>query len=343
MIKALIVGVTGQDGSLLAKHLINSGYEVHGTHRRGSSDNFWRLRELGVRDEIQYHSYNIGNELAFTEILRQEKPEEIYSLAGESFTSLSFSEPKHVLNININAVIEQLEAIRVSVPEAKVFFASSSEVFGDSNPDVPLNEESQKKPVTPYGVSKLTQNQLVRIYRDQYNLRLFSGILYPHESPFRGPEFVTRKICKGLVRNLKEVVRPILMGDLSMKRDWGSAKDFVKWFTLLLQEGVPGEYIFGTGRNTSVEEFLVLAAKELGIELTRNQLHGSSIVEYREAKTGKLWVYSDPSHFASNRFSYGPADASRLFSQIGKVRTPQISEIVKEMVQFEMSRNYEEN
>ena len=336
--KALIVGVTGQDGSLLAKHLLDEGYEVHGTFRRGSSDNFWRLRDLGVRNQVHYHNYNIGNELAFAEVLRQEKPDEIYSLAGESFTALSFEEPKHFMNINIDAVIEQLESIRVNASDAKVFFASSSEIFGASAQEISLNEESTKVPMTPYGVSKLTQNQLVRIYRDRYKLRLFSGILFPHESPFRSPEFVTRKICRGLVRNIKESVQPIQMGDLSMKRDWGSARDFVKLFNLLLLKGVPGDYVFGTGKNTSVEEFLISAANELGVELIRTELPNSNQLEFRESKSGEVWVQSDPSRFSANRFSYGPADSSKLKREIGEIKISQVTEVIQDLVNYEMSK-----
>lgn len=334
--KALVIGVTGQDGSLLAKHLLDLGYEVHGTFRRGSSDNFWRLRDLGVRNQVRYHNYNIGNELAFAEVLRQERPDEIYSLAGESFTALSFEEPKHFMNINIDAAIEQLESIRVNAPDAKVFFASSSEIFGASAQDKKLNEESTKVPMTPYGVSKLTQNQLVRIYRDRYNLRLFSGILFPHESPFRSPEFVTRKICRGLVRNIRDSVQPIQMGDLTMKRDWGSARDFVKWFNLLLVKGTPGDYVFGTGKNTSVEEFLLLAANELGVEFIRTELGKSNQVEYRESKSGEVWVHSDPTRFSANRFSYGPADPRKLLGEIGEIKISQVTEVIQDLVKFEM-------
>jgi GDPmannose 4,6-dehydratase len=285
---------------------------------------------------VHFHNYNIGNELAFAEILRQEQPNEIYSLAGESFTALSFEEPKHFMNINIDSVVEQLESIRVIAPEAKVFFASSSEVFGESGLRHKLNEDSQKLPMTPYGVSKLTQNHLVRIYRERYGLSLYTGILFPHESPFRSPEFVTRKICRGLVSNFKGLVKPIQMGDLSMERDWGSARDFVKWFNLLLLKGVPGDYVFGTGKNTSVEEFLILTANELGIDLIRTENDNSTQIEYLESRSGKVWVNSDPSKFSANRFSYGPADASRLFGEIGEEKISQVTDIVKDLIHFEL-------
>lgn len=337
--KALIVGVTGQDGSLLAKYLIDSGYEVHGTYRRGSSDNFWRLRELGVRGQVKYHNYNIGNELAFAEVLRKEKPDEIYSLAGESFTALSFEEPKHFMNINIDAAIEQLESIRINTPEARVFFASSSEIFGASDENVKLNEDSQKLPMTPYGVSKLTQNQLVRIYRERYGLLLFTGILFPHESPYRSPEFVTRKICRGLTQNLNGTVVPLQLGDLSMQRDWGSARDFVRWFNILLRSGSPGDYIFGTGVNTTVETFLILVANELGIELIRSESVESNQAVFKESKTGQIWVQSDPSNFSANRFSYGPADPAKLLNTLGKVHVSQVKDIVRDLVKSEVKKN----
>ncbi len=336
--KALIIGVTGQDGSLLASHLCKEGIEVHGTFRRGSADNFWRLKELGIREAIQYHNYNIGNELAFSEILKMVEPELIFSLAGESFTALSFEEPKHFLNINIDSVIEQLESIKLYAPDAKTFFASSSEVFGEQSIDKLLGENSEKNPKTPYGVSKLTQNHLVRIYREKYAMKLFTGILFPHESPYRNPEFVTRKITRGFVSNKFNKIKTVQLGDLRMQRDWGDAEDFVKWMKLLLEKGNAGDYVFGTGKNTSVENFMQNVAQALDVELRVREGKVVNSSEYFDAETGEVWACSNPSSFNANRFSYGPADNRKLIEAIGSIEITTIAQLAEKMIRIESSR-----
>jgi GDPmannose 4,6-dehydratase len=336
--KALIIGSTGQDGALLASYLVKSGIEVHGTFRRGSTDKFWRINELGVRNSIFFHNYNIGNELAFSEILRQVNPDYIFSLAGESFTALSFDEPKQFMTINIESTIEQLEGIKAYAPNAKVFFAGSSEVFGEADANISLNESSNFNPKTPYGVSKVTQLQLVKIYREKYGLDLYTGILFPHESPYRSAEFVTRKISIGLVQRQFCNANPLLLGDLSMKRDWGYAGDYVKWITELVKTNKPGEYVIGSGRNTSVHEFLIHCAASLSIDLTIEEDQENQLFNYVNTIDGRIYAISDPKKFGANRFSYGPADVKKLDSVIPNRKGLEIKDLADLMIKKEIER-----
>lgn len=338
MIRALIIGVTGQDGSLLARNLLNRGIEVHGTFRRGSSDKFWRINELDIREEIKYHNYNIGSELAFSEVLRDSKPDLIFSLAGESFTALSFEEPKQFMSVNIDSTVEQLEAIRVYSPLAKVFFAGSSEIFGSSVPTGFLDENSKQNPSTPYGISKLTQLHLVRLFREKYNLNLYYGIMFPHESPYRSTEFVTRKIALGLVRRKFMDAKPLQLGDLSMQRDWGSATDYVDWMYKLLLTNQPGDFVFGTGYNNTVEKFLLLCCSSLQIELIKDDKNQEGIVNYVDKKTGLLYAKSDSNRFVGNRFSYGASSPKKLFAAIGNPKVSTLNSVAEEMIQREIAR-----
>jgi GDPmannose 4,6-dehydratase len=338
MKKALIIGVTGQDGSLLARNLIDRGIEVHGTFRRGASDKFWRLIELGVRDRVHFHNYNVGNELAFSEIVKIVDPDYIFSLAGESFTALSFEEPKHFMSINVESAVEQLEAIRQFAPTASVFFAGSSEIFGEAPVDHKLNEDSKFHPKTPYGVSKLTQYYLVQLYREKYNLNLYSGILFPHESPFRSPEFVTRKIVIGLANRVCNDGPVLQLGDLSMQRDWGSAIDYVDWMFKLVTKATSGDYIFGTGSNTSVKTFLIAAARFCGVALEQKQTNSPGVMNYIDSESGRLIAVSDVNKYGANRFSYGAADSTKLMDAIGNPSVTDVISLAKIMVEAEVAR-----
>jgi GDPmannose 4,6-dehydratase len=337
-VRALIIGVTGQDGSLLASHLLKMNIEVHGTVRTDSGEKFWRIDELGIRDNIIFHTYVIGDESVFSEILQEVQPDLIYSLAGETFTALSFENPKRFVATNIESVIEQLEAIRKQAPAAKVFFAGSSEVFGKSDPMMRMNELSEFHPSTPYGVSKLTQLHLVRLYREKYDLQLFTGLLFAHESPQRSPEFVTRKITIGLTARHFLSAEPVQLGDLSMFRDWGYAGDFVVWMHELLERGVPEEYVFGTGINASIETFLTLCSRELDLDLEVRADSGGDVTRYFDRGSQKLYAVSDRTRYGANRFSYGPANSEKLFNMIGKKSITDVSTLAKVMMKVEILR-----
>ena len=333
--KALIIGVTGQDGSLLANQLLRLGIEVHGTFRRGSSDKFWRLIDMHIYDEIILHSYNLGSETVLGDLLHNLKPDLIFCLAGESFTQLSFEEPKHYLDVNAGGTIEQLEAIKNFTPEAKVFFASSSEIFEKIQSDGLLDEDSKALPDNPYGISKLTQRHLVRLYRERFGLQLFTGVLFPHESPYRSREFVTRKITRGLTQTLFQDAKPMVLGPTNMSRDWGAAIDYVDWMMKLLGSGETGDYVFATGVNTTVEQFLVLAMEVLEIDFTRIETKEKRIVSYVQNKTSKILIQSDPLKVLSNRQTYSPGSTQKLFSVIDKQEVTSLRQIVVEMLRKE--------
>lgn len=242
------------------------------------------------------------------------------------------------MTINVESAVEQLEAIRKYAPASKAFFAGSSEIFGESEPTIRLNDKATFSPKTPYGVSKLTQYHLVKLYREKYQLNVYNGILFPHESAFRSSEFVTRKIVMGLTKRKLLSASPVQLGDVTMQRDWGRASEYVEWMHQLIVLGEPGEYVFGSGENRSVENFLLEAAMCMGVTLVgkRNSIDGTT--QYIDDANGDVWAISDPSKFAANRFSYGPADPSKLESVLGHSTKTSLSQLAKEMVEQEIRR-----
>ena len=194
-------------------------------------------------------------------------------------------------------------------------------------------------PKTPYGISKLTQLHLVRLYREKYNLKLFSGILFPHESSYRSSEFVTRKITLGMIHRIHGKGEPLLMGDLSMVRDWGAASQYVEWMNDLLIKGEPGAYVFGSGGNSKVESYLYSVANFMGLNLEARRVRNShGVTEYVDTNSGRLIATSNIEKFKANRFSYGPADRSKLEQQIGVQSPFNLENIAREMVQMELER-----
>jgi GDPmannose 4,6-dehydratase len=337
-LKALIIGVTGQDGSLLAESLLKKGFEVHGTFRRGSSDTFWRLLDLDIYKKIVLHTYHIGSQINISKILKDIEPEYIFVSAGESFTEMSFEEPKHYLEINTGGAIEILEAVKNFSPESRVFFSSSSEIFGQQDKSIDsLKEDSLTVPNNPYGISRLAMGHFVRVYRERYKLNLFTGILFPHESPYRGREFVTRKITHGIVRTNSQGAAPMILRGIDMSRDWGSAKDYVNWMINLLEKGHPGEYIFATGVNSSVRDFLELSFKVLQIEVTEELDMSTNELSFKDSKNGKILIKSNSSKALSNSLTYPPGSNAKLFNEIGIQRITPLQDIVTEMITKELS------
>lgn len=337
-LKALIIGVTGQDGSLLAESLLNKGFEVHGTFRRGSSDTFWRLLDLNIYEKIDLHAYHIGSQINISKILKDTQPDFIFVSAGESFTEMSIEEPRHYLDINTGGTIEMLEAVKNFSPESRVFFSSSSEVFGQQDASVGiLKEDSLTLPNNPYGISKLAMGHFVRAYRERYKLNLFTGILFPHESPYRGKEFVTRKITHGIVRTNSQGAVPMILRGVEMRRDWGSAKNYVNWMISLLEKGRPGEYIFATGINSSVRDFLELSFKILEIEVTEELDKSTNYLSFKDSKNGKILIQSNSSKRMSNSLTYPPGSNTKLFDEIGIQRITSLQDIASEMIAKELS------
>jgi GDPmannose 4,6-dehydratase len=267
MKRALITGITGQDGSYLAEFLLQKGYEVHGIVRRVAIEDpvhrLWRI--LPVKDKIHLHAASLESLPSIYRVLQAVGPHECYHLAAQSFVAYSFEDEFSTLNANINGTHHVLVALRDVVPHCRFYFAASSEMFGKVE-QVPQNESTPFHPRSAYGISKVAGYHLVRNYREAYGLFACSGILYNHESPRRGYEFVTRKISSHAARIKLGLTKELQLGNLDAKRDWGHAREYVKAMWLMLQQEEPDDYVIATGEQHSVREFVGVAFSHLGLD-----------------------------------------------------------------------------
>ena len=254
---ALITGITGQDGSYLAELLLNKGYKVHGIVRRVALEDethrIWRLKK--ILNDITLHAGSLESYASLFKTVTKIKPDEVYHLAAQSYVGYSFEDEFSTLNININGTHYLLSALKELVDnKTKFYFAGSSEMFGRAE-ETPQNENTPFYPRSPYGISKVTGYHLTKNYREAYNLFASSGILFNHESPRRGYEFVSRKITHGVARIKKGLQKKIKLGNINSKRDWGHAQDYVDAMWMMLQKNNPEDYVIGTGKKHSVEDF----------------------------------------------------------------------------------------
>jgi len=316
--RALITGITGQDGSYLAELLVAKGYEVHGLVRRVAlEDAAHRLSRLqGVRDCITLHAASLESFASLFKVVFEVAPDECYHLAAQSFVSYSFDDEFSTLNTNINGTHYLLAALRQAAPNCRFYFAGSSEMFGKVD-ESPQNENTRFHPRSTYGISKLCGYELTRNYREAYGSYAVSGILFNHESPRRGFEFVTRKITSGLARIVAGKSRELLLGNLDAKRDWGHAREYVEAMWRMLQQPKPDDYVIATGETHSVREFCELAFATAGLD-------------YRD------YVKID------ERF-YRPAEVDLLVGNASKARRAfgwepsiRLSDLVREMVQEDL-------
>jgi GDPmannose 4,6-dehydratase len=291
--KALITGITGQDGSYLAELLLSKGYEVHGIVRRVAlEDPVHRLRRIGgFRDRTILHAGSLESFPSLYRIVQQVQPDECYHLAAQSFVSYSFDDEFSTLNTNINGTHFILTALKESAPQCRVYFAGSSEMFGNAE-EVPQAEKTAFHPRSAYGISKVAGFHLTRNYREAYGLHASSGILFNHESPRRGYEFVTRKITSGAAAIAAGAASHIALGNLEARRDWGYAPEYVEAMWRMLQQDEPGDYVVATGVSHSVREFCEVAFSLLGLD-------------YRE-------------HVQTDRQLYRPAEVDRLVGNPAK-------------------------
>lgn len=266
MKKALITGITGQDGSYLAELLLERGYEVHGIVRRVALEDpehrLWRLRHL--RDRIILHSASLESYASIFKVVDDIKPDECYHLAAQSFVSYSFEDEFSTINTNINGTHYVLSAIKQNAPKCKFYFAASSEMFGHVR-ETPQNELTPFYPRSPYGISKVAGFDLTRNYREAYGIFAASGILFNHESPRRGFEFVTRKITDGVAKIKLGLAKEIKLGNLDAQRDWGFSGDYVQAMWQMLQQKEPEDFVIATGKTNSVKEFVDMAFKHVGL------------------------------------------------------------------------------
>jgi GDPmannose 4,6-dehydratase len=267
---ALITGITGQDGSYLAEFLLEKGYRVHGIVRRVALEDpehrLWRIRH--ILNDIELHSGSLESFASLHRIVRSVQPSECYHLAAQSFVSYSFEDEFSTLNTNINGTHYILATVHDLVPNCRFYFAGSSEMFGRVS-EVPQNENSKFHPRSAYGISKVAGFELTRNYREAYKLHASSGILYNHESPRRGYEFVTRKITSYAAKIKLGLTDTLPLGNLEAKRDWGHSRDYVRAMWLMLQQPVPGDYVVASGETHSVREFAELAFTLLGMDYSK--------------------------------------------------------------------------
>jgi len=339
MKKALITGITGQDGSYLAEFLLEKGYEIHGIVRRTAlEDPEQRLRRIHhINEKIILHPGSIENYASVFDIFEKVKPDECYHLAAQSFVKESFEDAHSTFNININGVLHVLSAIKQKTPNCKFYFAGSSEMFGNAQ-NIPQTEDTKFYPRSPYGVSKVTGFDLTRSYRESYNLFACSGIAFNHESPRRGFEFVTRKISSTIAKIKQGKTNILVLGNLDAKRDWGFAGDYVEVMWLMLQQEKPDDFVISTGENHSVQEFIDLAFKHAGIKYELIDLSNLSEeeadkkIDWFKKQKDKIFVVQHPKF-------YRPAEVHELLGDASKARRilkwkPKISfnELVKMMV-----------
>ena len=264
MKRALIIGITGQDGVYLSDFLLQKGYEVIGTFRRTSHRSLERLESFKMIDKVELVKMDLTDQISINKTIKNAQADEIYNLGAQSFVGASFDQPILTSNINGLGPLRVFETVKELSPDSKIYQASSSEMFGNSNEI--KNEDSRMYPASPYGISKVYAHKMAQHYREAYDMFISCGILFNHESPFRGLEFVTRKITYTIARILKNKRDKITLGNINSKRDWGFAGDYVKAMWLMLQQQKPTDYVIATGQSHSVEDFLEKAFEYVGID-----------------------------------------------------------------------------
>lgn len=336
--KAIITGITGQDGAYLAQLLLEKGYEVHGTYRRTSSVNFWRMDELGVTRHpnlhlVEYDLTDLGTTMAMVQKIQ---PDEIYNLAAQSFVGVSFEQPSTTAQITGVGALNLLEAIRLLDPKIRFYQASTSEMFGKVQA-VPQKEDTPFYPRSPYGVAKLYAHWITVNYRESYNIFGSSGILFNHESPLRGREFVTRKITDSVAKIKLGQLDVLELGNLDAKRDWGFAKEYVEGMWRMLQADEPDTFVLATNRTETVRDFVRMAFKGAGIDI---EFRGNDVNETAiDTATGKTVM-------RINEKFHRPAEVDLLIGDPAKAERilgwkPQttLEELCQMMVEADLKRN----
>jgi len=341
MKKALITGITGQDGSYLAEFLLKKGYEVHGIKRRTSSFNTHRIDHLyqdlreNINPQFILHYGDLTDSTNIIRIIQEVQPDEIYNLAAQSHVMVSFETPEYTANTDALGTLRILEAIRLLnlTQKTKFYQASTSELFGNAQ-EFPQDENTPFYPRSPYGAAKLFAYWITINYREAYNIYAVNGILFNHESPRRGETFVTRKITRAVSRIKYGLQKTLYLGNLDAKRDWGYAKDYVEAMWEMLQQEKPKDYVIATGETHSVREFVELAFKEIGITIGWK---GSGIDEYGyDTKTGKELVLIDPEYFRPTEVHTLLGNAKKAFTDFGWKPKTSFEQLVKYMVQEDL-------
>ncbi len=338
MKRALITGVTGQDGSYLAELLLDKDYEVHGIVRRSSTFNRQRIDHLrsdaATRERFHLHYGDLGDAESLASVLAETKPEEVYNLAAQSHVGISFSQPSYTGDVSGLGAMRLLEAVRRIVPEARFYQASSSELFGKAV-ETPQRESTPFHPRSPYGVAKLYAFWATVNYREAYGLFTANGILFNHESPRRGENFVTRKITQAVAEIAAGRRDSVALGNLEARRDWGYAGEFVRAMWLMLQRETPEDYVIGTGETHSVREFAQLAFREAGVELVWDG-EGEDEVG-KDAATGAVRVRVDSEYYRPSEVDLLLSDPSRARDELGWTPEVHFEQLVRMMVRSDLA------
>jgi GDPmannose 4,6-dehydratase len=335
--RALITGVTGQDGAYLAELLLQKGYEVHGLKRRASSFNTERVDHLYKDPHVQggssfrLHYGDLTDATNLLRVIQQVQPDEIYNLGAQSHVAVSFETPEYTANADAMGTLRILEAIRILKLEQRTRFyqASTSEMFGRVQ-QVPQTENTPFYPRSPYGVAKLYAHWITINYREAYGIYACSGILFNHESPIRGETFVSRKITRGLARVAEGVQSCVYLGNLDARRDWGHARDYVLAQWLMLQQNEPRDYVIASGTQHSVREFAEKAGAQLGMRIEWRS-HGEDEIGF-DARSGRAVVRVDPRYYRPTEVETLLGDASRARQELNWTPTTTFDELVAEMV-----------
>lgn len=336
--KALITGITGQDGAYLAELLLNKGYKVYGTYRRTSSVNFWRIEELGVdkHPNLNLVEYDLTDLSASIRLLQTSGATEVYNLAAQSFVAVSFEQPVTTAEITGLGPVNLLEAIRIVNPNIRFYQASTSEMFGQVQA-IPQIESTPFYPRSPYGVAKLYAHWMTINYRESYGIFGCSGILFNHESPLRGREFVTRKITDSMAKIKLGLLDVLELGNMDAKRDWGFAKEYVEGMWRMLQADKPDTYVLATNRTETVRDFVTMAAKAAGFELVWS---GSAENEIAKDKaTGKTLVRVNPKFYRPAEVELLIGNPAKAKKDLGWEPTTTLEQLCQMMVEADIRRN----
>jgi GDPmannose 4,6-dehydratase len=333
--RALIIGVSGQDGAYLSRLLLEKGYEVHGGMRRSSASPDGRLREFGIVDDLRLHYLDLAEITNIQRVLDRIGADEVYNLAAQSFVAASFDHPIVTTDINATGPLRLLECLRDSKAPVRFYQASTSEMFGNT-PVWPQDETTPFQPRSPYGYAKLFAHWATVNYREAFGLHASSGILFNHESPFRGGEFVTRKITMGLARIAAAEGGPIALGNLDAHRDWGFAGDYVAGMWRMLQEEKAGDYVLATGVSTSVREFVEHAARPLGFAVAWRGAGREE--EGFDTATGRVLVRISPTYWRPADVEHLLGNPAKAKTKLGWEPTVDVKTLAEMMVEADMRR-----
>ncbi|WP_418146743.1 GDP-mannose 4,6-dehydratase [Variovorax paradoxus] len=335
---AVVTGITGQDGAYLAELLLSKGYVVHGTYRRTSSVNFWRIEELGIQAHpdlhlVEYDLTDLGSSIT---LIKDANPDEVYNLAAQSFVGVSFNQPAATAQITGIGALHLLEAIRLVNPKIRFYQASTSEMFGKVQA-IPQIEDTPFYPRSPYGVAKLYAHWMTINYRESYDIFGCSGILFNHESPLRGREFVTRKITDGVAKIKLGKLDVLELGNLDAKRDWGFAKEYVEGMWRMLQVDEPDTYVLATNRTETVRDFVSMAFKGAGITV---EFKGAGETESAvDTTTGKTVMRINPKFYRPAEVELLIGNPAKAKEKLGWEPSTTLEQLCQMMVEADIRRN----